>query len=432
MDILIYTEVENRELDAACLIKAEMEKRGYSVAIQRYNRICNSGTHFAHNPKMIILPWLYGEEFLHNFINDNNKGKLKVVNLQSEQVLSENFVQNNYHMPKESCKYGYHLAWGNATKERFISAGISEENIFTVGNINIDFNAEKFLDVYYTKDEIASQFGLDCDKDWVLFISSFTHPSMTPEERNSYIERFPFLKEFVEISTNSQKELISWFERFAKENPDKVFIYRPHPTELKNDNLINLSNQYSNFKVISSLSIRQWVKVCEHNTTWFSTSIADVYYQNKDCAVLRPYSIPHNADCEIFYDCVSETTYDDFLNFVNRKEKIAFPISKDKIEYFYGTNPCGTNYTIFCDYLEKILKSNYTMPPLSVNSKFLSKLHRNCISFFFFVNNYVNITKLPFISKNTHLVEQLNEKRSSYHNYKKYRKNLINKLKELI
>lgn len=432
MDILFYTEVDNRELDAACLVKHEMERRGYKVKVQRYNRICESGNHTLYKPTMLILPWLYNDEFLFNFINNNNMGKLKIVNLQSEQILSENFIKNNYHMPKENCIYGHHLAWGQVTKERFIGAGIPEENIITIGNINIDFNSEKLINVYADKEEIAKDFSLDFSKEWVLFISSFTHPSMTEEERSSYLRRFPFLKDFIDIATESQKTLIKWFERFVSDNPDKEFIYRPHPIELKNDTLLKLAEKYSNFHVISQLSIRQWVRVCEHNTTWFSTSIADVYYQKKDCAILRPLAIPRNADCELFYDCNAISDYDSFLNFIKRSGESKFPIVAQQFEKYYGTNECGENYIIFCDQLERILKSRSTMPTINVKASFISRIRRNSVSFIFYLNNIFNLSKLPFLKPNSHMSQQLKEKYNSHKRFVRYTSDLLRKLKDLI
>lgn len=432
MDILIYTEVDNRELDAACLIKTEMERRGYRVAIERYNRICDAGNMLIYRPKMLILPWLYDSNFLFNFINENNQGKLKLVNLQSEQVLSENFILNNYHMPKEKCKEGYHLAWGRETAKRFVNNGISEEHIIQAGNLNMDFNSKKFLTVYNTKNEMALEHNLDKEKKWVLFISSFTHPSMTEEERTRYLERFPFLKEFVDISIKSQEVLIKWFERFVKENDDYEFIYRPHPVELNNRKLVGLENKYKNFHVISQKSVRQWIFVCEYNLTWFSTSIADVYFQKKPCAILRPLAIPREADCELFYDCESLKEYEEFLDFIKSKQQNAFPIRDERFEKYYGTLECGMIYEEFCDRLEDILKSNEKMSNIELRCKWLSKIHRNMISFIFQLNKLVRMSGCPGVSRNRFMKEQLEEKWTNRKSYSIYKKRMCEVLRGVI
>lgn len=413
MDVLIYTEVENREMDAACLIKAELEKRGYTATIERYNRVCDSGNMLIYNPKVVVLPWLYDETFLFNFINNNRHGKTRFVNLQSEQILSENFIKNNYHMPKGRCKDEYHLSWGKVTTERFLNVGILSDHIWECGNINMDFNSETFCEVYKNKQQLSEQFGLNVGQKWCLFISSFTHPSMSKEEKTSYITRFPFLKDFVDISTKSQEMLCWWFEKFAVDHPEVEFIYRPHPVELRNNMVMELNQRISNFHVISDYSVRQWIKVCEKNTTWFSTSIADAYFQQKSCAILRPIAIPKSADCELFYDCSSISQYEEFEKYVmcNDAETV-FPISKLQITAYYGEQKCGTSYKKFCDYIVDLLKKNGNADVIEYKCNALSRIRRNMISYIFQVNKKVSLSFM-FTHTNTFLHDQLEEKHKS-------------------
>lgn len=432
MDILIYTEVENRELDAACLIKAEMERRGYSVALERYNRICEAGNMLIYRPKMIILPWLYDPNFLFNFINENKAGKLKIVNLQSEQILSDNFIQNNYHMPKKECRDGYHLAWGRVTRDRFLKNGIAKDHVIEAGNINMDFNSDNFLKVYKTKKELSDEYHLDYNKKWGIFISSFTHPSMTEAEKKSYLERFPFLEEFVDVSQNSQKILLEWFQRFVDENEDYEFIYRPHPVELNNKIISEIERKHSNFHVVQELSVRQWINVCEYNLTWFSTSIADVFFQKKSCAVLRPLRIPKEADCELFYECETISEYKDFLKYMKERQKTPFPIKKERITSYYGKQECGTIYKRFCDQLEYILKSKEKMSEMKLNCSLRSKIHRNSISFIFQLNKIINMSRFPGISRDEFIKQQLKEKWESRKYYSGYKKQMSSMLKGII
>ena len=432
MDILVYTEVDNRELDAACLIKCEMERRGYKVAIERYNRICESGNMFIYKPKVLILPWLYNSEFLYNFINSNNNGRLIVVNMQSEQILSENFIKNNYHMPKDICKQYLHLAWGKTTRERFLTNDIDEKNIWTIGNLNMDFNSPKFIKVYDTKEKLSNKYGLDSKKKWCLFISSFTHPSMSEEERSNYIKRFPFLKEFVDISVRSQQILSEWFEKFVVKHKEVEFIYRPHPVELNNMLLLDLAKKYDNFHVISQLSVRQWIHVCEKNMTWFSTSIADVYFQKKECIVLRPIKIPKEADCELFYDCDTVQEYESFENYILDNIVSEFPIKKERLSRYYGENHCGENYLKFCDALEDVIKKGHKTDKISIKCNMLSKMNRNVVSFLFHINKVFDVSKWICSSKKQFMKNQLYEKWCSRHGYKKYVLELGEKIKALL
>ena len=296
----------------------------------------------------------------------------------------------------------------------------------------MDFNSEKFLKVYKMKKEIADEYNLDYNKKWIMFISSFTHPSMTNEEKESYLEKFPFLKGFVNISIKSQKILLEWFEKFVIENEDYEFIYRAHPVELHSSKLFELENKYYNFHLIQKESVRQWIHVCEYNLTWFSTSIADVYFQNKPCAILRPLVIPKEADCELFYDCESITEYEEFLEFIKSKHQILFPIKKDKFLRYYGTFECGTIYKRFCDQLEIILKNDETMPEVNLECNIRSRVCRISISFIFQLNKIIDMSSFLGISKNKFLKNQLKSKWMTQKSYSVYKKKMCNMLKGIV
>jgi surface carbohydrate biosynthesis protein len=432
MDVLIYTEVDNRELDAACLVKTELERRGYKVALERYNRICESGNLLLYRPKLLILPWVYGDNYLSNFLNNNSSGSLKIINLQSEQILSQRFIDNNYHMPKGTTKQYKHLAWGRVTEKRYLDSGINKNNILTLGNINMDFNKQKFKNLYLNRKEVALKYSLDEDKKWCLFISSFTHPSMSKEEISSYLERFPFLKNFVEISTASQKTIIKWVEKFVSTNKDVIFIYRPHPIELDNAELSALSEKYANFFIISELSVRQWIHVCDRINTWFSTSIVDVFYQGKKCLITRPIAIPKDLDCEIFIGCNAITNYEKFEYFNLNKEESEFPIKEELIKDYYGECNNFYIYENFCDEVEKLIKHRKCLNNFILNISLVSRINRNIISFIFHFNKYINMSRLLRFSQKKYLKEQLIEKWKTRKQYKQYKTNLCKKLSEVL
>lgn len=432
MDILIFTELDNRETDAACLIKCEMERRGYSVAVERYNRVCETGTVAKYKPKIMILPWLYNEVFLQNFCDSSKDGKPIIVNLQSEQILSKAFLENSdHHMPSGICKEYLHLAWGNVTYERFIEAGIHENKIWKIGNLNLDLNAPQFRDIYLSRDELSSEYGLNPKKKWCLFISSFSYASMDASRRERYLREFPFTREFMEVSIKSRDILAQWFERISEQHQDIEFIYRPHPSESSDPIINKLSNMRENFHVISELSVRQWIMVSNINLTWFSTSIADVFYQHKGCGIVRPIPIPVKNDCELFYNSHCIDNYDTFEAYILSEQTDEFPIPAEEMEKYYGQNEIGTNYLEFCDRLETAMKEG-EFPAFDFSLPIRTRMNRALVSTIFRINNYVYLGKILNKTGDDIFSKQLNEKHQTWKAYKRNRDRLCKKLRSIL
>ena len=230
-DIVIFYELPERELNNANLLKAEFEKRGYSVDILGY-----------YNYRELIFPRKYKPKLLIGQAGYNNndierytvrfKPKIdKILNLRYEQVIAKRILDSKAHYPKEYMKKASHVCWSENIKQDMMAEGIDEKNLPVTGDIKTDFSNHRFDSFFKTKDQLASEFNLDSSKEWILFISSFTFNEKDSKRLMSMNHNLDDGKYMQKWNVESKAIVMEWFEKFLKTHPEKEFIYRPHPVE---------------------------------------------------------------------------------------------------------------------------------------------------------------------------------------------------------
>lgn len=364
MKIIIFYHEIQRELQNAYLLKAELVRRGHEVYIYHYDYIKQTKQVLAFVPDIIITHSFHDPRSA-NYMTELFSNKItRVVNLQYEQVLSE--VWADYHIPKELEKNAIHLCWGEHMKNKLVSNGIGKKNAVVVGSLSVDMDRIKFRSIYKSREEISHEYNLQNNKQWILFISSFSMSELKHKRKKVF---FSLLGEkntlqFCEVSTKSKNIILKWIEEYIKNN-DCEFIYRPHPYEKRRYNNFNildiLEKKYDNFHLISDDSVRTWINVCDKINTWISTSVSDAYFMNKNCSILRPIDIPPYLDLEIMQSFNIISNYEDFYNY-NKLNDTACLLSNENIMkkyYFLDENKYA--YEKICDLLEKIVKKNIVM-----------------------------------------------------------------------
>lgn len=334
LDFLILYEHKNREIENCCLLAAELESRGYSTKIVNIY----SGNKYWLNPSVVLVPHLYDENQLLSFCDNYRHNNYKVLSLQYEQILRDN-QHNGMHNPKGEAAFAQHIAWGMAQKNRYLEHGIKDENIHVTGHIGMDLDRKEFDKYFLTRDAVAKETGLDINKKWILFISTFGFRLRTKEDLDAFSRTDPTVYQTAELSNKAQDEIEKWLVMAAQENPDAIFIYRRHPSEREDPRLLQLEKEIPNFRCIDAFTIRQWVRCSTQLYTWYSTSIADAYYANRICHILRPYEVPKEFELDIMHGSNFVKSYDAFRSIVldgGEKENSLFPISDEVMEYYYG------------------------------------------------------------------------------------------------
>lgn len=330
MDFMILYEHNAREIESACILKKELERNGFSAEIYSIYSLMKS----IKKANVIIVPHLYNDEQVAQFICKYKLRKCKVINLQYEQVISINDIQTGYGYPRGQAKNALLLAWGNHENSRYIKDEKQRSEV--VGCLAMDLNLPKYDDLFFGKSYLYDKYKFNSENKILIFISSFSLADVTDEYLQlHYNENFDVAKQFAKISKRSQEIVIGWLMHIAKNGGWEV-IYRPHPAEYENKRLKEIEENIKGFHVISDESVRQWIRVSDFITTWFSTSIIDAYYAGKPCVILRPEKIPEELDVPFMIDAHSVSTYEEFIEKINAEDKGEFPIKEEDIHDFYA------------------------------------------------------------------------------------------------
>jgi len=332
-DFIILYELRKREMENAVLLAMMLEKKGYKVAIE-YRR---SARMLFQKADVVLAPFLYNNDDVMEFTLHFFHCCKKIINMQYEQLFLKLDEDQLNDLPRGFGKKALHISWGNSATERYKSAGINPSNIFEIGNIAIDLNTTKYRSVFLSKNDISKKFKLSPEKKWLLFISSFSCAGLTKVELEKWKKQTASTEYFAEISDKTQPLILDYFEKLAKTHPEVEIIYRPHPHEVSCDRMIKLEKKYANFKVILDFSIRQWILISDYISTWFSTSLVDVFFAQKPCAIIRPISIMEEYDYPIYRNQTIISDYSDLENFLTKTDKY-YNINPATIKKYYSNS----------------------------------------------------------------------------------------------
>lgn len=360
IDFLICYEHHNREIENDALLKHELEKRGYSCKIIKYD---GPGIYLYskmwNRAKVVVTPWLRYNENVYHFLKLSAKPH-KLVNLQWEQVYAQAGINNGLVSTTGESLKGYHLCWGNHSRQRLIKAGVKPENAIVVGAIQMDYGFPQFAEYFKTKEFMAEKFHLDLNKHWVLYISSFGFANYNKEDLTVLNARFgSYICDLADMHETSQRDMLRWIEHLLGEY-ECEFIYRPHPSERNLCfDLERLEREYPKFHVISEYSVKQWACVCEKVNLWLSTSNAELLSMGVDYGIIRPKPVPADFEVESMKDEILICSYEEFkrfnINTVSDNHRLTEE-RKDRLIEFYDYDATMPAYKKTADALIHILE----------------------------------------------------------------------------
>lgn len=426
VDFILLFEHQARELQALCLLKYELEKRGYSVKIL----YVKSWNWRAYRSVVVVTPYLYNNKEYFEFSRFNKGNSNKIINLQWEQVFNNDEDTIKFHMPKGLAQNVVHLAWGKYNKEQLIKYGVYDSLIFVTGNINMDFCCDKLKKIFKNKLEIANiykKYNLNNNNTWILFISSFSYTdSFIVQMVNDTSLDKKRTSSFAQFSIESQKVILDWFDRLLKSRRDIEIIYRPHPAELSNTRLKKFEQSHTNFKIISEETVQQWIRICEYSFTWFSTSIVDAFFMGKDCQILRPIKLENSEEVSIMNNAYKITEYNQFEKIISGAHR-EFPIDACVIKKYYGEMD-GMAYVRVADVLQEIYKEPEKQIYKCISPKYTYSIREKLYTILFEACNYVKLSKLMIGDKKKKFI---NTENNIYHSRKR-EKNYCKKLKQIL
>lgn len=358
IDFLIRYEHKVRELESAILIKLELEKRGYSVALEGTYEYNNGNL---YKPRVIVLPSVYCDGNLHRVILKYGCFK-KAANMLYEQLIgiedeeSALCKHNLYGKAREILSFG----WGKQTFDRLVKNGASREKVKIVGQINTDLLRYPFNRILKTKQDLAAKYALDVSKKWYLFISSFAYCELDELQKKLCMldggeENFNYMSD---LSNNSRREILRWFEQVLQKYQNVVIIYRPHPDEARKSLILKqLEAKFPNFKVIGAEAIKHWINASDKIYNWYSTGLVDAIVLKKPYRLLRPVTIRRENDYRIYIDAANISQYESFEEDFLDLSYLSI-LNTNVFSYYYHFPDNNYVYHTICNNLEELINTN--------------------------------------------------------------------------
>lgn len=378
-DFLILYEHVVREYESILLLKAELERRGYRVAIQQLLDVKRISRRIRgwDKPEVLVSSCMYDDEAINSHVYNNIGVCNKVVNLHWEQMLSDTQEEGAWFNFNGNAKKCIQTCWGKRTQERLIAHGMEEKNCPVTGAVMMDFLRPEFEGYFKSKKALCAEHGLDADRPLLLYISSFGYASMTEQEVRELSEMAgEDFTGFAHTNRVSMEQTLAWFDRYLTEHPETQLVYRRHPSEWNSPALLALAEKHANFHVIFSDSVKQWIVAADRIFIWMSTAIAEVYFAGKSCGVLRPVPIEHEFDPVIYQNAAVIDSYEGFADMA-AQGAADFPIAKEVIEGYFDKSDRPA-YLRMADLLEQV----YREPPRDQPFSLPFQPHFNWLKYF--------------------------------------------------
>lgn len=367
VDFVFEYEVKPREFSSICLVAAYLRNKGYSVAF------VNSWEGLYHKPKaysanVAVISACYNNG-TYDFFTGLIASYKKVVNMQWEQVLANGYYSqkrnDDSYVYKDVGRHTRHVCWGEKEKNwlhtRF---GVDEDYLRVVGYLPLDFYREELRPLLIPREKLFRKYGLDPSKKTLLFVSSFSAIDLPATEDCGDEEMFSVS---VKISHESQRILLSWFERFIQEHAETQIVYRYHPTEKNNPVIQKWVDSNKNIYAIAELPISHWIMACDKIYNWCSTSMVEMMCSGKDTYLCRPIAVPEPIDISYFQYARSLSSYEEFEQSAMERKMTSFPIESKQIMEWYDIQEEPTYQRIGDWLIQTYHDGGYTSRPSNNN-----------------------------------------------------------------
>ena len=396
IDYLILYEHKTREYENVLLLKVSLEKKGYSVIIEQVNQLFGlKYINRVRKPKVIITFSMYNDHSLIWQVLSVGWNVRKVVNLQWEQIYSNSQRSVDYHTPSENATKAVHICWGDRCKDRLRNSGV--KNAVVTGAIQLDFLRPAFSTYFLSKETLKQKYHFPNGR-MILFISSFTQVGLKREQikelsrklGDGYINGIP-------VALATRCTTIEWLCGLLESDPECFVVYRPHPGEHIDQKLEDKAKKAKGrFYIIKDYAINQWIKIADFILTWTSTSIAEVFFANKQCYILRPYDLDDECDMQLYKGAYTIDCFQTLLSVFNGESK-DFPVSEDLMYQFYDKS-IEYSYLRVIKVLEQVYKEDaYDIKSYPINLYYSAAIRIiKGIIVNFILNKHISSEKIIF------------------------------------
>lgn len=296
IDIVIFVEHKDRELQLSNYIKDKLEQENYSVIIasliyHTHLILCQ------YEIKTIITPYIgFGRGAISDLFFKAHGLNINYINLNYEQFLFP--FTGKFKIPKNNISKNHQInfAWGNHFKNYLVEAEAKLENIHITGRPYSEVIKKLEINKKLIKKELADTHNLDVHKHWV-FIALTDGLALLDDNSLDKIVSKGVDREGMYTQVYHDRDTISKLCNILSnipnlDNKDNYeFILRPHPSvsidKYKSIFINNNLNIPVSLKLIKESSALNWLVSSEILITNYSTLIIDATVINKKTFVFN-------------------------------------------------------------------------------------------------------------------------------------------------
>ncbi|MBS7339893.1 MAG: hypothetical protein KIH00_06575 [Lachnospiraceae bacterium] len=360
LDFLFLYEHKVRELENLCLIKYELDKRGYRTEIRYIEDAENALAvkPFIHT-KVLLVMACYNNQTLDwqtkNFVKFD-----KVIDMQWENIVypKDEDRKDAYKNYTEIGKDVVRVSWGKQNQKRMLDVvKMPPEKLKLTGHVGMDFLRQPLSRYYMSRQELFEKYDLPMDKKVVLFASPYYGDSLDEAYIRDMCMRFgDDWADYYTFMCESQRQVLTWMEEILKADDEICFIYRPHPghpTKCAQE----LAEKYSNFKIISGESVKQWIVTCDKVYTGNSSVVVEAFFAKKMCQLLFPLPVTEGFELKLISDSDKITDFEGFQASLYATDE-KFPTPEESIEEIYLIDWEEPSYIKFANMAEEVLSND--------------------------------------------------------------------------
>lgn len=361
VDFLFIYEHKVRELENLCLMKYELEKRGYKTKIIHIEDAeALKAMRPIYHAKVVVMMACYQNSSIEwhtkRFVKFD-----KIIDLQWENIVfpmdekDEKAYKNYSGVAKDVVR----VSWGEMNRKRMLNvAKMNPKKVKLIGHVGMDFLREELRGYYRPKEEILREYQISSDKKIFLFISPYFSDYHTEEYLVEMCRRFGegWRDYYQKCMLPSKKIILDWISQICEEREDIEFVYRPHPGEVS-EQAKEMEAKLSNFRVIGDKSVKQWILISDKIYTGNSSTFVEAFFAKKMCHLLFPIPVPKDYELAFFQDAIKIDSFSEFQKTIY--EEGSFPVSEKLIDEVYTIDWEKPSYVKFADMAEEVIKDTY-------------------------------------------------------------------------
>ena len=159
------------------------------------------------------------------------------------------------------------ILWGENDKKIYkIRKCYEKEKTYILGHPKLDLLKKPYLKLFKKEHETINKNF----KNFVFIVSHYTLDNVIKDEnyylyiQNLYSQKKDRIKKIISNELKKYTKFVQLIKKISEKNPNKQFIFRPHPGQDLNKVIKRFGNFPKNLKIIHKYTVTPWIIACDH------------------------------------------------------------------------------------------------------------------------------------------------------------------------